>query len=98
MSIAYLENILILNSDVPLLGPGIVRGLLKKHKKSKAEISFVSSYAVVPTGYGRVVEVDGKLKIYEENDCPEEFKDTSKVNAGIYVIKKSFLERYIRKL
>lgn len=92
------EHVLVLNADVPLLTPCLIQNLIKQHKKKDATISFLATHVISPTGYGRVVEQDGKVKIYEEKDCPDEYKEINKVNAGIYVIKRSFLQEYIQKL
>jgi len=92
------DNILILNGDVPLLTPELISNLLEKHVKEDATVSFIATRMVNPTGYGRVVEENEKIKIIEEKDCPEKFCEINKVNAGIYVIKRSFLEESINKL
>jgi len=92
------ENILILNGDVPLLTVELIEVLLNKHIASDAALSFVSTYVMDPSQYGRVVEQDGKICIYEEKDCPPKFYDENKVNAGIYVAKRSFLEKYLSKI
>ncbi|MBU1007867.1 bifunctional UDP-N-acetylglucosamine diphosphorylase/glucosamine-1-phosphate N-acetyltransferase GlmU [Candidatus Dependentiae bacterium] len=92
------ENILILNADVPLLTPELIKQLLEKHKQSGAIMSFVSTHVINPTGYGRVVEQDGVTRIYEEKDCPSEYKSENRVNVGIYVVKRSFLQDGIQKL
>jgi bifunctional UDP-N-acetylglucosamine pyrophosphorylase/glucosamine-1-phosphate N-acetyltransferase len=92
------ENILILNGDVPLLSSDLIKKLIEEHKNSDATISFISTHAINPSGYGRVVEKDGKVAIYEEKDCPSELRDETQVNAGVYLIKRKFLEEYINKL
>ncbi|MCK4499123.1 bifunctional UDP-N-acetylglucosamine diphosphorylase/glucosamine-1-phosphate N-acetyltransferase GlmU [Candidatus Babeliales bacterium] len=92
------DNILILNGDVPLLTPEIIEDLLTRHEQEQATISFIATRMINPTGYGRVVEENEKIKIIEEKDCPEKFREINKVNAGIYVIKRSFLEESINKL
>jgi len=92
------ENILILNGDVPLLTPALIQELITKHIETNSTISFIATHVLSSAGYGRVVETDGKFCIYEEKDCPSQYKDITKVNAGIYVIKRSFLQEHIQKL
>lgn len=92
------DNILILNADVPLLTEDLVVDLLERHAKSGAVLSFLSTHVFNPKGYGRVVEEDGVTKIYEEKGCPEQYRDVTKVNAGVYVIKRSFLEESLGKV
>lgn len=92
------ENILILNADVPLLTTDLIKDLLKQHNEKRATISFLSTYVMNPEGYGRVVEKDGKVQIFEERDCPDNLKDVNKINVGIYVVKRSFLQENIQRL
>jgi len=92
------ENILILNGDMPLLKKELVTELIKKHEASGASFSFVTTHMVNPSGYGRVVEQGGMLRIYEQKDCPEEFLGETRVNAGIYLAKRSFLEQTLSLL
>ena len=92
------EDILILNADVPLLTPEFIKNLLQQHRDTNAVLSFVSTHLENPFGYGRIIEQNGRTQIYEEKNCPAEFKDINQVNAGIYVIKKSFLEDNMDKV
>ena len=68
------------------------------HTSTNATLSFVSTHVIKPAGYGRVVEKDDKFCIYEEKDCPEALKSETRVNAGIYLVKRSFLREYISSI
>jgi bifunctional UDP-N-acetylglucosamine pyrophosphorylase/glucosamine-1-phosphate N-acetyltransferase len=48
------------------------------------------------TGYGRILEKDGKFdKIVEEKDCNAEQKTIQKVNCGLYAVDCNTLCRYL---
>jgi len=92
------KNILVLNGDVPLITKELISDLMEKHEKNNASVSLLSTYVLNPKGYGRIVENNGKVRIYEEKDCPEEFKNSNKINVGVYLFKRTFLQKYLEKL
>lgn len=93
------ENILILNGDMPLVSPQIVEQLYKKHHDSDAAVSFVVSHLDHPGhAYGRVVENNKHVKIVEAKDFKGDPHNHCWINAGIYLINRKFLEKYIDKL
>jgi bifunctional UDP-N-acetylglucosamine pyrophosphorylase/glucosamine-1-phosphate N-acetyltransferase len=92
------DDILILYGDMPLLTKELIQQLIDDHKERNATISFLTSFVIDPTGYGRVLEQDGKFQIVEEKDCTEEQRYVNRINAGIYMMKRSFLEQYLPKL
>lgn len=92
------DEILILYGDMPLLTKELIGQLLLEHKTRNATITFFTSYVMDPTGYGRVLEHEGSFNIIEEKDCTDEQRSINRINAGIYVMKKSFLDAYMPKL
>lgn len=92
------DNILILYGDMPLITKELIQQLLDEHAKRNATVTFFTSYVIDPTGYGRVLEQDGKFQIVEEKDCTEEQRYINRINAGIYVMKQSFLNEYLFKI
>jgi bifunctional UDP-N-acetylglucosamine pyrophosphorylase/glucosamine-1-phosphate N-acetyltransferase len=92
------DHILILNGDMPLVTRDIIEDLYKEHRATDAAISFVVAHHVEPSGYGRIVEKDGHIKIVEKKDFTGNMHDHPYINAGIYIVKRSFLEEYIHKL
>ncbi|MBY0353986.1 bifunctional UDP-N-acetylglucosamine diphosphorylase/glucosamine-1-phosphate N-acetyltransferase GlmU [Candidatus Babeliales bacterium] len=93
------EDILILYGDTPLVPKELIRNLLIEHQESKAIISFCSTLVLDPAGYGRVIGYnDGAVRIIEDKDCTEEQRALNRINAGIYVIKKSFLKENIHHI
>lgn len=94
------SHILVLNGDMPLVTPDLIEKLINQNASSQADLSFVVFKASDPGTYGRVItdQISGKTKIVEYKDCSEEEKQVNLVNAGIYLFKKEFLEKYIDAL
>lgn len=92
------ENILILYGDTPLITPSLITELIEIHHTSNATISFCTTFVIDPTGYGRVVEKDGKIEIIEEKNCSPDQRQINRINTGIYIMKRAFLEKNIDKI
>lgn len=92
------ENILIMSGDTPLVTSEHLRRLIFRHHEANAVVTFVTTMVMDPTGYGRIIEEDGLVQIVEEKDCSAEQRRIVRVNAGLYVIARDFLEKNINKL
>lgn len=92
------ENILILNGDSPLLSNDTIIELEQKHMKSNSVMSFLSSHALNPLGYGRIIRDAEKVSIVEDKNLTDEQRFNTLINAGIYLIKRDFLENNIGKI
>ncbi len=86
---------LILNGDMPL----VTMEALKSLMQGDADINMSVIQLDDPSGYGRVVILDGQVhEIVEEKDCIPAQKEIQTVNAGVYCVKKELLDRYIPAL
>lgn len=92
------DDILIMNGDMPLITKELICEAIEKHEQSRAVLTFLSAMVLDPTSYGRVVELDGKFTIVEEKDCNLEQLQVNKINAGVYVINRKWLEVNINKI
>lgn len=94
------EHILIMNGDVPLVTTEIIEALYEKHVQSHAEISFVTAHNADPAsgGYGRVVKTDNSIRIVEARDFDGDTNEHCCINAGIYIVRKQFLQQCIQTL
>ncbi len=92
------DDILVLSGDTPLITQELIEQLIKEHKKNNNVITFLTTQVIDPTGYGRVLELDGFVKIIEDKNCTPEQKLVTRVNAGIYLFKRAFIEQYITQL
>lgn len=86
---------LILNGDMPLITMNALESLMQ----GDADINMSVISLNNPSGYGRVVILDGKVhEIVEEKDCIPAQKEIQTVNAGVYCVKKEVLDAYIPAL
>lgn len=89
----YIEQVVILCGDVPLLSSNTVLRLLDDHIRKKRDVTLLAVEVDNPEGYGRVL-FDKKmdlLEIVEEADTSEEQKKIKIINTGIYCVEKKFL-------
>ena len=93
------EHILIMNGDMPLVRQDIIIDLYKKHIEQDAAISFVTSCCTGSNhSYGRVIE-DGKtIEIIEAKEFHGQKTEVCIINAGIYLVKKEFLQDSINEI
>lgn len=94
------DNILIMNGDMPLVSKDILQKLYDKHTKKDAAISFVTAHNCDPSaaGYGRVIKASDSIEIIEAKEMKGDLSEHCSINAGIYLVKRSFLEENITKL
>jgi bifunctional UDP-N-acetylglucosamine pyrophosphorylase / glucosamine-1-phosphate N-acetyltransferase len=81
--------VLIINGDVPLITPEVVKGLADAHAKSGAAATMVTMELDDPSGYGRVVRgADGGVERVVETkargDASAAELAIREVNAGVY--------------
>lgn len=92
------DNILIMNGDIPLITPTIIEELYTKHTQSNAAITFVTAHDNNPNNsYGRVIQKNNSIEIIEAKHLAN-IQDHCCVNAGIYLAKRTFLEKYIETI
>lgn len=92
------DHILIMNGDMPLISKEVISQLLNEHISRNASVSFLTAYVIDPSGYGRIIERDGKFENVEEKDASEEQRAINRINAGVYVMRRDFLQANIGKL
>jgi len=89
------ERTLILNGDMPL----ITKASLEALTSGDGDINMSVIRLEDPTGYGRVIIDEEEVQeIVEQKDCNEAQLQTKTVNAGIYAVNTSLLEKYIPAL
>ena len=90
------EYVLILPGDVPLLDPKKLRLFIQKAQESLCDAFVLTTQRENPSGYGRIL-TKGELfeKIVEEKDASPAQKVISRINTGVYLIKKKHLTAYL---
>ena len=88
------DTILIVNGDAPLIAQEHIAELIERHRSTKATISFIASYNADPSvvGYGRVIDDGENISIIEQRDFKGDPSRECRLNAGVYLIERSFLE------
>ena len=94
------DTILILNGDAPLIQKEHLTALIEQHEASQATITFATACNPDPSviGYGRVISDNNVISIVEQRDFKGDPEIHHRLNAGIYLIKRSFLENELPKL
>lgn len=94
------DHILVVNGDMPLVTTEIVEELYAKHKEQDAAISFVTAHNCEPTAahYGRVVQDNNEIAIVEAKEFSGDITENCCINAGVYLIKRTFLEQSMEQL
>lgn len=89
------DNILIINADMPLIKQELIDAMYKKHTESDATITLVTSHVINPQDarYGRVIKKDQTITIVQPAEIQDEISENCCIDAGIYIVKKSFLEK-----
>lgn len=94
------DEVLILNGDVPLVQPELLTSLLDARRLDQAALALVAVDAIDPTGLGRVVRNEGGTveRIVEDRDATDEEHLISEINAGLYAVDAAWLRRRIGDL
>ncbi|NDV22380.1 bifunctional UDP-N-acetylglucosamine diphosphorylase/glucosamine-1-phosphate N-acetyltransferase GlmU [Desulfovibrio sp. JC022] len=96
------EYCLVINGDTPLIQEQVVADYLAAVKKDGADLSFMSITPDEPAAFGRVIRNnDGQVTaIVEAKDYDESVYGpaSGEVNAGIYCLKISAVDRLLSKL
>lgn len=86
----------ILYGDVPLVQPETLKRL---QQAASTGIAMITLNLDNPTGYGRIVREDGKIRrIVEHKDASEAEKQITEVNTGIYCVDNACLHRWLPQL
>src|SRR5439155_15319064 len=77
--------LMVLYGDCPLISADTLRRLLSTQAQSDAAATVITTQLDDPTGYGRVIERDGKVTaIVEHADATQEQLQIREINSGIY--------------
>lgn len=95
----HADHLLIINGDMPLITQDIIQKLSALHINQHAAISFAIAHHVDPaSAYGRIVQHNGTIQIIEKKHFTGNIADYPYINAGIYLINRTFLEQHLPHL
>lgn len=84
--------VLILCGDTPLISTVSLQEMYAKHRAAKAHLTLMTTLLDDPAGYGRIISsADSISAIVEEKEASEEQRKIREVNAGIYLVDRTFL-------
>lgn len=92
------RHLLVLPGDLPLLPPEALISLCREHLAHDAACTFLTTFLDDPSGYGRVIEENGRLRIVEEKDALPREREAREINSGIYVFDTACLSRELALL
>lgn len=94
------EHILLMGADIPLLTTDIIKKLYNKHVKTDADISFITAHGIdiENKNYCRIIINDNKIHVLDSSTATQDLDSQCCISGGVYIAKKSFLEKYIDKL
>lgn len=81
------KDVLIINADLPLVRPQTLQPLLALHRKKRNSLTFLSAELENPTGFGRIIRSEGKVRVIEEKDASPSVKKIKEINTGVYLFK-----------
>jgi bifunctional UDP-N-acetylglucosamine pyrophosphorylase/glucosamine-1-phosphate N-acetyltransferase len=82
--------VLVLAGDTPLVQAASLRRLLQQHRG----LATVATFEVGdPTGYGRIIQDAGGIRIVEQGECSPEQAAIRQVNSGAYVFEAAWLRQ-----
>ncbi|HEY3276290.1 MAG TPA: bifunctional UDP-N-acetylglucosamine diphosphorylase/glucosamine-1-phosphate N-acetyltransferase GlmU [Syntrophorhabdaceae bacterium] len=81
--------VLVLYGDVPLIETATLKKFIDSFEET-GDISFMITDVENPTGYGRVIVEEGKIRrIVEHNDATEEQRRIRTINTGICILPRN---------
>lgn len=85
-------EIVVTYGDVPMLDGETLAALVAAHRRDRNACTVLTARVPDPSGYGRVVRVDGQVdRIVEHKDATAEEREITEINSGIYVFDADLL-------
>jgi bifunctional UDP-N-acetylglucosamine pyrophosphorylase/glucosamine-1-phosphate N-acetyltransferase len=97
---ADVDEVLVLNGDVPLLEPALLAELLEERRLDEAAIALIAVDAIDPANLGRVIRDDAGTvdRIVERKDATDEELAVNEINSGLYAFDAAWLRGRIGSL
>lgn len=93
------EFLLICCGDSPLLSESIFKRLRQEFIEDPGLEAVVASFKLDnPFGFGRILPSKVGFSIVEEKEASEEQKKIREVNSGVYLIRTSYIKRYLDEI
>jgi len=80
-------DVLVIHGDLPLITSAPLRQMVARHRRSGNALTFMTADLNDPSGFGRIIEEDGRARVVEQKDATPEQRKIRLVNVGIYVFR-----------
>ncbi len=85
-------KVMIVNADLPLISARTLREVAERHDAADVPLTILTAYLDDPTGYGRVLRRDGRVRgVVEESETDASTRGEPEVNAGLYAAEAEWL-------
>ena len=93
-------SVMVLAGDSPLITGTTLQQLAQAHAEASASVTILTSIAVQPFGYGRIVrnEAGAVARIVEQADADADTAAITEVNSGIYIFDIARLRAHLAEL
>ncbi|MDA1000823.1 MAG: NTP transferase domain-containing protein [bacterium] len=95
-------DLILLCGDAPLIRPGTLDDLIRRHRSEKVAVTLLSAVLENPAGYGRILRDrggdGGMVAVVEEKDASASEREIREINSGTYVFDLGFLRSAIPRL
>ncbi|WP_310600207.1 NTP transferase domain-containing protein [Desulfobulbus sp.] len=94
------DLVMILCGDTPLIQAATLSEMIAAHQDNRAVVTLMTTLLDQPFGYGRILsDAQGTVQaIVEEKDATGEQRRIREINAGIYLVDRSFLFDALRRV
>jgi len=94
------DNILVLNGDVPLVSGETIQDVMQHHSATGAAVTILTSHGGSQEGLGRVIrdEPGQVIGIVEEVEADSAQKDIVETNSGVYCFRSQWLWPHLATL
>ena len=96
----FMGEVLIVPGDTPLLTGATLKGLVARHRRTRAAATLLTAVYDDPSGYGRVIRDDaGHVSgIVEQKDASPQQRAITECNGGVYVFDRAALSSALTKV
>lgn len=94
------DTVLILCGDTPLIRAETLLAMISDHRRLRSALTLMTTVVADPFGYGRIItEGNGRITgIVEQKDADEQQRRITEINAGIYLVDRTFLFTALKKV
>jgi bifunctional UDP-N-acetylglucosamine pyrophosphorylase/glucosamine-1-phosphate N-acetyltransferase len=80
-------DVLVIHGDLPLITADPLRQMVARHRRARNALTFMTADLVDPSGFGRIIEDNGRYRVVEQKDATAEQRMIRRANVGVYVFK-----------